>query len=438
MSETLSPIKYHFPIKLFISLMMLALLPAIYQAFRVFFVVDSTSVDGLNIVGQLEWFDLINETIQAFLLVPLYYVLNKFISNKSAFASKIAQTCIITFVIYLIFSIITYISCLNMVSFMVADASLIAEVTTYLRLETIAFAIGILFSFFSIIYILIGKSRYIYILLLTQMVFTVVGDFFFVPVLGVNGVAVTNIVINVVLAIVAILLLKREGLLHLKFDKITNWSWIKDWARVGIFSGLTILLNNIIYSMIICKMINNVAEVGNYWVANNFIWGWLLIPITALSSIIMKECSDGCKRSKMKAYIMVNVIVLAVWAISIPFWDPIFRNLMGITDPSGILYILALLVPFYISYNFSVLFDSILTGMGKTIYILITSVVVNIGYYGILYLLFLNGVFSETIEFVIFLFGFGMVVHLACIMVLYFFEMKKRKKSSKKLNQATT
>ena len=416
---------YRFPLKLFIALMLVAFIPAIYQTFRVFFVVNTGTVDGLNIIGQIEWFDLIDETIQAFLLVPLYYILNKFIENKKTFAARITQTCIITFAIYLIFSVIVYVSSLDIVSFMVTATQTVAEVTTYLQLETIAFTVGFIGSFFAIVYTLIGKSRYIYAILIAKTILTVICDYFLIPLLGVNGVAVTNLIINSIVAVVSVLLLKYEGLLYFKFEKITDFTWVKEWVRIGIFSGVTILLNNITYSLIVCKMINDVAEVGNYWIVNNFIWGWLLIPITALSSIIMKECADGCTKDKMKAYLLVNLLVLAAWALSIPFWNAIFTNLMGIPDPSGIIYILALLVPFYISYNISSLFDGIFTGMGKTHFTLIISVIINIGYYGILYLLFLNGVFSETIEFVIMMFGFGMVIHMIASVILYIYTGKK-------------
>lgn len=30
----------------------------------------------------------------------------------------------------------------------------------------------------------------------------------------------------------------------------------------------------------ISRMVNVVGEQGTYWVANNFIWSWLLLPIT--------------------------------------------------------------------------------------------------------------------------------------------------------------
>lgn len=36
-------------------------------------------------------------------------------------------------------------------------------------------------------------------------------------------------------------------------------------------------------------MISLIAEQGNYWITNNFIWGRLLIPVTALSEVIRPD-----------------------------------------------------------------------------------------------------------------------------------------------------
>ena len=43
----------------------------------------------------------------------------------------------------------------------------------------------------------------------------------------------------------------------------------------------------------ICKMVNAVSESGNYWVANNFIWGWLLLPVIQLGELIKQEVSTN-------------------------------------------------------------------------------------------------------------------------------------------------
>lgn len=64
---------------------------------------------------------------------------------------------------------------------------------------------------------------------------------------------------------------------------------------MGFFSGVQIFLDNFICAVMICKMVNAVSESGNYWVANNFIWGWLLVPVICVAEIIKKNSFEKIK-----------------------------------------------------------------------------------------------------------------------------------------------
>lgn len=67
--------------RLFISLCALAFIPAIYQTVRTFIISSNTESGVFDIIGQMEWFDLIDETLRAFLIIPLYSVLNKLLKH---------------------------------------------------------------------------------------------------------------------------------------------------------------------------------------------------------------------------------------------------------------------------------------------------------------------------------------------------------------------
>ena len=67
--------------KLFISLVLLSLVPAIIQPIETFVISTNLSTSDIDIIGQIEWFDLIDETIRAFLIIPLYSILNKILKN---------------------------------------------------------------------------------------------------------------------------------------------------------------------------------------------------------------------------------------------------------------------------------------------------------------------------------------------------------------------
>ena len=92
-----------------------------------------------------------------------------------------------------------------------------------------------------------------------------------------------------------------------------------------------------------------------------------------------------------------------------------------------ILKIVYPLVPFYVTYLISAVIDGWFISKGKTIYNAINSFVVNIGYYGIMYTLFKQGIFKTDMNFIIMMFGFGMVVHMIASIVMYLFEKEKQK-----------
>ncbi len=200
-----------------------------------------------------------------------------------------------------------------------------------------------------------------------------------------------------------------------QFDKV----FVKDYLFIGLFSGAQILLDNMIYSAIVCKMVNAVSEQGNYWVANNIIWGLMLIPIAALAEIIKKDCKDKLNMMKMKSYVLIIMATFLVWLCSIPLLPMFLENVMGIKNYKMVEHILIVLMPFYLAYSYTVLFDNILIGYGKTHYCFVISLIVNLIYYPIVYGLLSRNIFTPNITFVCMMFGFGMVTHLGCSIVCF-------------------
>ena len=164
-------------------------------------------------------------------------------------------------------------------------------------------------------------------------------------------------------------------------------------------------------------MVNMVAEQGNYWIANNFIWGWLLIPISALSEVIRRDCKDGYNNLKQFNYYFIASAVVLLWAITIPLWTPFYRYAENLSNANEIFSITIKLAPFYIAYAGCAIIDNIFVGLGKTIYNAINSLIINLVYYGIFYILYITGAITFTMDVIILMFGFGMVVHLAVSLV---------------------
>ena len=167
----------------------------------------------------------------------------------------------------------------------------------------------------------------------------------------------------------------------------------------------------------IVRMVNAVSESGNYWVSNNFIWGWLLIPITCLGEIIRKDAGADGYNLKQKNYYSIILFVLIVWFSLIPTYQWFFGTVEGIENPGRIFEIVVKNLGFYVAYALSQVPDAIFVGMGKTKYNAINSLICNIVYYGIWFILYQTKVVTMSMDMIIVMFGCGNIVHLAVSLI---------------------
>ena len=99
-------------LRLFFSLMIWTLVPSVYLIIRMN-IISINNVD-INILGQIEWFDLIDEILITTLVTPLYALIKP---NKDG---KLNGTTIpISFIIYLLFASIVYFNILNISKYMI-------------------------------------------------------------------------------------------------------------------------------------------------------------------------------------------------------------------------------------------------------------------------------------------------------------------------------
>lgn len=405
--------------QLFFSLCALALIPAVYQTVKTLIISSHSASDVFDIIGQMEWFDLINETIQAFLIVPLYSILSNLLkTDKEHFSRHVYKIGVISFLAYSLFSIGVLIHGSVLIQAMKADAFI--NVTTagrYLQLETAAFMIGVILSFVNVVLVTVGKAKNVYRFLAVRTALSILADFILIPNFGVYGIAVSNIIVNLLLSVFSLGLLYRQGCIKpCRFQK-SDLSTVKNWCRIGVFSGIQQFIDNFIYAIMICKMVNMVAEQGNYWLANNFIWGWLLIPITALAEVIKRDCKDGYRNLRQFSYYFIAGLTVILWAITLPFWQTFYQYVEHLPNADEVFSITVKLAPFYIAYVGSVIIDSIFIGLGKTSYNAINSLIVNFVYYGIFYILYVTNVLTFTMDVIILMFGCGNLVHLGISLI---------------------
>ena len=412
----------NFNYKLYFSLIFLSLFPELYQTIRTMIISISTDSSVFNVIGQLEWFDLINETLLAFLHIPLYAIFNRVIKNDDANFPKVTFKVItVGFILYFLFSIVVYIISRSLIGFMNVNESDVDLVTRYLNLETIAFVIGFIIT--SVNIVIVSKELYkvFIIFAFVKTLLLVILDFNLVARFNAFGVAYSNMIINTLMGILGIVILIKMCLLKLSgFSKDDKKIFIS-YFKIGIFSALQILVDNIVYALMVVKMVNLVAEQGNYWVANNFIWNWLLMPVLALNEVIRTNCKEQ-KNTQVGNYFRIIFIITILGAIAVLFSNIFFQYVERLENHNDIYFIVLKLSPFYIFYALSIIPDNIFIGYGKTIYNLINSIIINFVYYGVVYIL--RGYINFNINTIIIMFGLGMIFH-ALISYIIFYKKKE-------------
>ena len=420
--------------KLFAALLIMGLCPTLYTTLRVFFLGQLPGDWSFSIAGQLSWINLIYEILNEGIILPLYFFMGKVIEDKIEYTNRIKTGMIISFGVYAVCSI--FICCFTnpLLSVMATSKDIIAESVVYIRIESIANIFTLLSSFLLVCLVTLGKAKYVYILTVAKLVLSVIFDTFFVSTLGisanlgVNGIGYSNIIVNIFLLIVSVILLSKEGYSIFNKEKL-SFRWAKDFGKIGGISGLESFVRNVAYMVMISRMVNMVNEQGTYWVANNFIWGWLLLPINQLGELIKQETGTDEKAVKNNTlgYFAITIIVCALWFMTIPTWKGVMSNVLQFSDVDKLFNLVMLLLGFYVLYALQNIFDCEFYGLGKTNYMLFESVVTNTIYYGTAFVLYLCGKWTPTLMGIALLFGIGNVFDSIVSGGAFAFLLKKKK-----------
>ena len=125
-------------IKTFLSLVLWMLMPSVYLLVRMN-IVSVNHID-INILGQMEWFDLIDEIITTAFITPLYYLLKNKDSKRNGFSF------ILSFGVYFLFTIIISLYIGNISAFMNAEYA-----EKYLLMQSISMLIAFIGVFVNLL-----------------------------------------------------------------------------------------------------------------------------------------------------------------------------------------------------------------------------------------------------------------------------------------------
>ncbi len=420
--------------RLIITLLIIGSIPTIYTTLRVFLLGQLPSEYSFSIAGQLSWVSLLYEIINESIILPLFYFLGKAVNDKNELNNCFKSGVLVTFGIYFVLALLIMMFAEPLLLVMSVNKDILTQSVVYIRIESIALIFSVLADFVLVVLVTLNKVRYMYILTFIRLFLCCVFDVLLVSSLecslklGVNGIAISNIMVNIIVFGIGLILLYKEDVVFSQKQKL-SFSWMKEFLKVGGISGLESFVRNVAYVVMVSRMINVVNEQGTYWVANSFIWGWLLLPVIQLSEYIKKDVATDVNaiKNKTPGYFVITTVICLFWFITIPLWKPFMANILLFEDVDKLYQLTMILVGFYVLYAFQNIFDATFYGLGKTNYMLFESVITNSIYYGVAFILYLAKVWVPTLSGIAWLFGLGMAFDSIVSLGAYIFLLKKKR-----------
>ena len=407
-------------------ILLFQLLPTIYKTTRIFFLGTLPDENSYNIASQVLWLNILYEIIVESIVVPLFFVLNN-IKKKENFKQTFTLISLLVFGLYLLFTIIIYFNIGNILDdFINRDLELFTQSQEYIQFEVWGMFLYSIFSYLFLIATILKQNKYLIVSLIVCILYTLLSclfDLFFITdysyslKLSVKGIGINSILTNFICSLIFVVYLSigQNRIWYFDFKNVTiDRKLMKKYLVLLIIASIEVTVRNVCFYFMVIEPINDLSNSGTYWVTNNFIWSWLLLPVTTLM-IYIKETFLYTRTNNVKYqiyfYSLMMTIIIALWLAFIPI-NPIFiEKVMGVSDFKNVSQLVLILLPFYISFAYSSIIDSIFINQGKVNLYCIQSLIVNLTVYPIYFILWRMNIWKPTLNGICIMFGLGMLVH---------------------------
>ena len=345
---------------------------------------------------------------------------------------RLFQKCIIyviyiALILYSLIAMLLWVSTESLVNIRRQSPDLIIDTIDYIRLESIAIPFRLVTDIVFIALISLSAKSSIYAFLFLQIFAHIIFDYIFISEYslswGIIGVAYSTIAINIMTSVSGIFILFQSFSIE-EQPKATIMQYIdwKKWLRVSSLSGAESGIRNVAFIIMVLSLINEIGKQDVLYITNGFIWGWLLLPILALGTLIKQDAANngGVLGDRFKGYFLLSLIICLFWIVTMPAWGWFIHNIMGIDDYRYIVSLTLIFLPFYAFFAINNVFDSYLYGVGRTDLMLCQSVLTNGGYYMIAFILYQLNIFEPTLHSIAMLFGFGIVFDMIATILLFY------------------
>ena len=405
----------------YLILVGIGFLPLLWKILELAFL--SSFNNALKILGQIALISIIFKIFEESILNPLY----KCFSKQNLNDDNKRQYLIKKFLVYyfsltLIFTLILFLLLPYVLKFSQVPDYIFNETLSFVKLYVVACGLGVI-SKYLYTCTLIGKETkklgwYLFIKsIITALLFLI-----FVPKftlgLGIIGIAIAEVIINIISIVYLSTNVKAINYQTIEFN-------YKEYFKLFIFSFIETLIRNVVYYFVILVFLNIIDNQDLYYVANDYIWSIMLVPVLAQSGIIKQELALG--NSNLKPYFFNSIILILFMILLIPIALLLFKYVYALPNYLDYFVVLLKLLPCYIIFVFDSIIEAYFISIGKLQHILIQTILTNILVYCTALILYLCGVFIITLDAIIILFNLGVIVSSTYTISVYLIEKKKYK-----------
>lgn len=410
--------------KEYLIFLIIGYIPLLYKICQIALL--SPFADAMKILGQMTLLGIIFKCLQETLINPLFKTLGKNDNTEESKNYYAKRFLWIYSLIVVIFSLIIF--------FMLKPIMIASQIPqeifdqTHLFLQMMVFVNGfkIIIQYLFTFNMISKNNKNLFVYLLISAIATLVLDIILIPKwslgLGVNGVAISSLIVNFVLFIYLLFTMPRQKKTECRFKT-------KVYFKLVLFSFLETFVRNVVYYCVILVFLNILNNQDLYYVSNDFIWSIMLVPALAQNNIIKQSLSQNNKES-LKPYFYNNIIIIFYLCLMILVAFLLFKYAYKFDNYIDYFITLLKLSPCYIIFLFDNVIESYFISVGKMHHVLIQNVITNVLVYLTAFILYLCGLWVITLDSLIIVFSAGMVFSSLYTICVFLFENKylKRKK----------
>lgn len=415
---------------LWLALLLSLLLPALYATFRVRLLNLSLAPETLSILAQLQWLHLLLEIPRDSLLLLLAFHLGQAIEDTQHFTRRCINAFWLVGCSYLLIALLVAALASPLLQLLTTHGQDTWQARHYLRLEALGQLPVALLGVVQGIALALGRGLWLYALGISQLLLNVACDALLLPLAGTGGASLLLAAIAPSLA-ASLLLLCCWWLV--RAHAMVRWQWpstdgLRLWLRRSGIAAVECVLRNVVFALLVLRLVNLSGHATLFWNTNTFLWNWLLLPVLALGVLVRRNAANqrGRRFTDPVHYLLAIGLIGVLWLASHPWWETFIALALGYAQAPAAAALAWSQMPCYLAFAFGFLLNQHFAGKGRSGVLLLQSAIINIVYYGLAWLGLQAGWWHPSLENITRLFGGSMLAGLCVLLLQYGLDLKEK------------